>query len=293
MSEYTRNKAYPFINCRQTIRIWKSQSLFTTLNFADSSQNKYQFLSSPDFGQFHKRGSCSLKHTILSDLLVSFDRRDSYSYRHVWNFLKIFWNIYMGDFKKKLTFFEMHCSMRFRPGITSGAYTCRIKRQIMFASYRVHIYTPGWRATMRIKSLAEGQKCQAWTGIEPATLWSRVKGSIQYTTAPPYVFITGTDHASLNLDWPNHLGPFILLVNHFWGGPWTIIFKLRWSALKSGIGLSHDPFILGSWVCQDHLWKVLRPFCRPKFWRCVDLLSFKRKWLLKTSLEVKRLEIDY
>ena len=70
MSEYTHNKAYPFI------RISKIQSLFTTLNFADSSQNKYQFLSIPDFGQFDKRGSCSLKHTISSDFLVSIDRRD-------------------------------------------------------------------------------------------------------------------------------------------------------------------------------------------------------------------------
>ena len=49
-----------------------------------------------------------------------------------------------------------------------------------FTSYRIPIYTPGWRAAMWIKCLAEGQKCQAWTGIEPATLWSRVKGSLQY-----------------------------------------------------------------------------------------------------------------
>ena len=53
------------------------------------------------------------------------------------------------------------------------------------ASYRVPIYTPGWRAAMWIKCLAEGQKCRALTGIEPGTLWFRVKGSIQYTTAPP------------------------------------------------------------------------------------------------------------
>ena len=56
---------------------------------------------------------------------------------------------------------------------------------ITFASYRVPIYTPGWRAAMWIKCLAEGQKCRALTGIEPGTLWFRVKGSIQYTTAPP------------------------------------------------------------------------------------------------------------
>ena len=58
-------------------------------------------------------------------------------------------------------------------------------QHISFTSYRVPIYTPGWRAAMWIKCLAEGQKCQALTGIEPGTLWSRVKGSLQYTTAPP------------------------------------------------------------------------------------------------------------
>ena len=62
----------------------------------------------------------------------------------------------------------------------SGKYI----HNISFTSYRVPIYTPGWRAAMWIKCLAEGQKCQAWTGIEPATLWSRVKGSLQYTTVP-------------------------------------------------------------------------------------------------------------
>ena len=63
----------------------------------------------------------------------------------------------------------------------SGKYI----HNISFTSYRVPIYTPGSRAAMWIKCLAEGQKCQALTGIEPATLWSRVKGSLQYTTAPP------------------------------------------------------------------------------------------------------------
>ena len=61
---------------------------------------------------------------------------------------------------------------------------------ITFASYRVPIYTPGWRAAMWIKCLAEGQKCRALTGIEPGTLWFRVKGSIQYTTAPPHSTLT-------------------------------------------------------------------------------------------------------
>ena len=43
-------------------------------------------------------------------------------------------------------------------GATSGVHTCHIMQQITFASYRVPIYTPGWRAAMWIKCLAEGQK---------------------------------------------------------------------------------------------------------------------------------------
>ena len=41
------------------------------------------------------------------------------------------------------------------------ALTCQIKRQITFASYRVPIYTPGLRAAMWIKCLAElkDKKC--------------------------------------------------------------------------------------------------------------------------------------
>ena len=42
-------------------------------------------------------------------------------------------------------------------------------------------------------------------------------------------------------------------------------------------------------VCKG----ALRPFCRPKFWSCVNLLSFQWEWLVKTSLEVKWLEIDF
>ena len=33
--------------------------------------------------------------------------------------------------------------------------------------------------------LLKDKECQALTGVEPATLWSRVKGTIQYTAAPP------------------------------------------------------------------------------------------------------------
>ena len=41
---------------------------------------------------------------------------------------------------------------------------------MMFAFYRVPIYTPGWMAAMWINYLTEGQKCRALTGINPATL---------------------------------------------------------------------------------------------------------------------------
>ena len=66
----------------------------------------------------------------------------------------------------------------FRGG--AHTYMYHIKRQILLPSYRVPIYTPGWRAAMWIKCLGDGQECQAFTGIEPATLWSRVKASIRY-----------------------------------------------------------------------------------------------------------------
>ena len=72
MSKYTHNKAHSFIKCQQAIRMIISKPLAcTTLNFADSSQNKYQFLSCLDFGQFYKCGSCSLKYTISPNVLVS------------------------------------------------------------------------------------------------------------------------------------------------------------------------------------------------------------------------------
>ena len=50
--------------------------------------------------------------------------------------------------------------------VFSEALTCQIKRQITFASYRVPIYTPGLRAAMWIKCLAEGKKVpsNAWAG---------------------------------------------------------------------------------------------------------------------------------
>ena len=56
---------------------------------------------------------------------------------------------------------------------------------IPFASYRVPIYTPGSRAAMWIKCLAEGQKYQATVGIKLRTLSVRVERSHHNTMAPP------------------------------------------------------------------------------------------------------------
>ena len=73
------------------------------------------------------------------------------------------------------------------PGAIFRHSQCQINQQISFASYRVPIYTPGSRAAMWIKCLAEGQNCRVVTGIEPGTRWSRVQRTIHYTTAPRLV----------------------------------------------------------------------------------------------------------
>ena len=69
-------------------------------------------------------------------------------------------------------------------------HTCHIKWQITFASYRVPIYTPGWRAAMWIKCLAEGQSFRHWRGMEPATFDPESRVHSIYTTAPPCSFTT-------------------------------------------------------------------------------------------------------
>ena len=68
-----------------------------------------------------------------------------------------------------------------------------------------------------------------------------------------------------------------------------MVFLTLQSMRENQYGKSSHVYIF---TALKHL-KVIRPFCKPKFWSCVDLLSFKRKWLLKTSLEVVRLEIDF
>ena len=76
------------------------------------------------------------------------------------------------NFKTALTLHNFHSqgSIPCRAAYQANTYTT-----LSFTSYRVPIYAPGWRAAMWIKCLGEGQKCQALTGIEPATLWSRVR----------------------------------------------------------------------------------------------------------------------
>ena len=57
-----------------------------------------------------------------------------------------------------VTGYQSYIHRAFWPGATSWEHICHIKRQIMFSSYRVLFYTPGWRAAMWIMCLAEGQK---------------------------------------------------------------------------------------------------------------------------------------
>ena len=55
---------------------------------------------------------------------------------------------------------------------------CQFIPQITFASYRVPIYTPGWRAAMWIKCLAEGQKVP---GIDGNRTWNPLIQSQGFT----------------------------------------------------------------------------------------------------------------
>ena len=110
MSECTHNKAYSFIMCHQTIRMIISKPFHDSQLLADSSQNKCQFLSSLDFGQFYKCGSCSLKHTISSIFFGYHLIEDTHSYPHLWKFPEnILKYLYGGTFEKCKLFIETHC----------------------------------------------------------------------------------------------------------------------------------------------------------------------------------------
>ena len=78
------------------------RSLFTTLNVADSSQNKYQFLSSLDFGQFHK--TMCLLLTQAYNIAFSYHLiEDTYSYPRVWKFPETMLKyLYMGELLKRV-----------------------------------------------------------------------------------------------------------------------------------------------------------------------------------------------
>ena len=67
-------------------------------------------------------------------------------------------------------------------GATSGVHTCHIMQHITFASYRVPIYTPGWRAAMWIKCLAKWQKVPGIDGNRTRnpliqSQWQSVRGT--------------------------------------------------------------------------------------------------------------------
>ena len=74
------------------------------------------------------------------------------------------------NFKTTLTVHNFHSQWSISCQAAYHGVTGKFILNISFASYRVPIYTPGWRAAMWVKCLVEGQKCQPLTGIEPATL---------------------------------------------------------------------------------------------------------------------------
>ena len=66
----------------------------------------------------------------------------------------------------------------------SGKYIHNIILHILPGT---HLYT--WVESSNVDKVSCWRtKCRALTGIEPATLWSRVKGSLQYTPAPVFLF---------------------------------------------------------------------------------------------------------
>ena len=102
---YTHNKAYPFINYHQTIRICKILRLFTTLKFADSSAktntNSCQARILVNFTNVAPaHSSIQYRHIFWYHLI-----EETHSYRHVWTFSENIWNIYMKGLLKSVNFF--------------------------------------------------------------------------------------------------------------------------------------------------------------------------------------------
>ena len=88
---------------------------------------------------------------------------------------------------------------------------------------------------MWIKCLAEGQKCQALTGIEPGTLWSRVKGSLQYTIWHFHLFIyMALPFIYLCID----LFMFVLLVMHSYSATENYLKTYQYRSGHSNLALS-------------------------------------------------------
>ena len=65
------------------------------------------------------------------------------------------------NFKTTLTVHNFHSQGSIPRRAAYRGVTGKYIHTISFTSYQVPIYTPGWRAAMLIKCLAEGQKCQA------------------------------------------------------------------------------------------------------------------------------------
>ena len=102
MSEYIHSEAYSFINCHQTIIIIRS--LFTTLNVADSSQNKYQSCQAWILVNFTNvapaHSSIQYRQICWYHLI-----EETHSYPHVWKFPGNILKYLYGGLLKSVNFF--------------------------------------------------------------------------------------------------------------------------------------------------------------------------------------------
>ena len=107
-------KPYSLIICHKTIRIWQSRKHFTTLNFANASQNKTFTKSCQDWTLllFTKVSSAPPSMKYHQNWLSLIWKTRTQSYPNVWNPPEsILQNWTGGDFEKsgRNCFFETHC----------------------------------------------------------------------------------------------------------------------------------------------------------------------------------------
>ena len=122
----------------RSIRIWNMLPLPTVMITNNNNNNRFLYSAFPNYDQ-------SASQCIITPVI---------GFRHN-SALRVHFLHSLGSIPASRSF--------------TGAHNAN-STTITFASYQVPIYTPGWRAAMWIKCLAEGQKCRALTGIEPGTL---------------------------------------------------------------------------------------------------------------------------